>query len=96
MTARLIVGVISFFVMMTGVALGNIAIYSMVECINRTRTVGTEVSQFWWWPGKLQQVLLEYKTLFPAGKFHMYFRVAIALLFGGLVGLAVCIMVRFG
>jgi len=92
----LTVGIISFCVMMTGVALGNFAMYFMVECINRTRTVETEVSQFWWWPGKLQQVLLEYRKLFPAGKFHVYFRVAIALLFGGFVGLAVCIMLRFG
>jgi hypothetical protein len=42
---------------MVGVALGNFAIYAMVDHINRALPEAEQISRFGWWTGKTLHIL---------------------------------------
>lgn len=96
MTIKLVFGILFFIIGMTGVGLGNFALHSMVECINRTRPANAQISQFAWWAEKIFRVIDEYKRLDSSSRFYWYFQVAIALLLAGFVGLVASAIARLG
>jgi len=58
---------------MVGVALGNFAIYAMVDHINRALPEAEQISRFGWWTGKTLHILEKYRELFPTGNLFLYY-----------------------
>jgi hypothetical protein len=91
MSARAIIGIISFCIAMTGVFLGNITLIMMIGEINRKRQEGNLVSYFGFTFPKALRIFREYRSLYPDGKLHIYNLAASALMFIALIIVAVCI-----
>jgi hypothetical protein len=89
MSARIIIGIISFSVAMTGAFAGNMFLIMMIGEINRKRQEGNLVSYIGYTPFKIIRVLSEYRRLYPNGKLHVLTFAAIAVMFIGTVGAAI-------
>jgi hypothetical protein len=96
MTVRLILGIASFCIAMAGCLVGNLAYYSMIDEINKTRPRDKELSSFGF-AARLNffDHLNEYRTLYPSGRLRLKFRIALATMFAGLAATAACLMLRF-
>jgi hypothetical protein len=90
MNARLVVGVISFGVMMTSAFLGNLYFWKMVEAINRRRPDGEKIDHFQLPRSKGLLVFMEYRTLYPDGKYADYARNAAVSMFISMFVTAAC------
>ena len=93
MTVRVIIGIISFCVAMTGVLLGNMFIAMMIGEINRKRGDVNQVSYFGFTLPKMLRIFAEYRRSYPEGNIHIYVLVAFALVAIGTIGVAVCLRI---
>ena len=91
MSAIAIIGIVFFCVAMTGAFLGNMTLIMMIGEINRKRQEGNLISYFGFAFPKLLRIFREYRSLYPDGKLHIYNLAAVALMFIGMIGVAVCI-----
>lgn len=91
MSIRAIIGIIFFCFGMTGVFLGNMTLMIMIGEINRKRQEGDLVSYLGFTLPKFLRILREYRSSYPDGKLHIYYFAAVALVFIGFIGTAVCI-----
>lgn len=92
MSANLVVGVISFAVSVTGACAANVYTARMIGAINRRKRDGDLISQSWFYPAKERMIYNEYRLLYPEGRLHVCRRRAHAMLFGGFIGVAVCLL----
>jgi hypothetical protein len=90
MSPRLIIGIVSFCVAMTGVFMANLFLYIMIGEINRKRRDGDLVSYFGFTLPKTLRIHDEYHRLYPGGRLHIYSWVAFALAMLGLASVALC------
>jgi hypothetical protein len=91
MSARAIIGIFFFCVAMTGVFLGGMTMVMMIGEINRKRQEGNLISYFGYTFPKMLRIFQEYRSLYPDGKLHIYHLAAVAVMFIGWIGVAVCI-----
>lgn len=77
MSAPLVVGVTLFGVAMTSAFLGNLYFWKMVEAINRRRLEGDQIDRFRLPSSKGSLVFMEYRILYPDGKYADHARTAI-------------------
>jgi hypothetical protein len=89
MSARIIIGIISFSVAMTGAFAANMFLIMMIREINRKRQDGNLVSYIGYTPFKIIRIFSEYRRLYPKGKLHVLTFAAIAVMFIGTVGAAI-------
>lgn len=90
---RLLIGIISFAVSMTGVILGNIFLMIMIGEINRKRQDGNLVSYFGFVGPKVLEIAAEYRRLYPRGKIAIYTWASAALAYIGMISVAVCLRI---
>ena len=83
-------GIALFCVGMTGTFVGNMIQTMMIGEINRKRQEGNLVSYFGFWLSKNLMIFREYRALYPRGRLHIYFLVAIAFQWIGVLVAAVC------
>lgn len=93
MSTRLIIGIISFCVAMTGVFLGNMFTVMMIGEINRKKQDGSQVSYFGFTFPKMLRIFGEYRTWYPDGNMHLYTLAALALVLIGMISVAVCLRI---
>lgn len=93
MSARTIVGVVSFGSAVTGMFLANMFLTMMIGEINRKREEGNLVSYFGFTFPKMLRIFGEYRRSYPTGKLHVYALSAIALAMLGLISVAVCLRI---
>jgi hypothetical protein len=93
MNARLIAGIASFCMVLTGLFLANFFLMMMIGEINRKRPEERLISYFGFAPPKMVQIFGEYRRCYPAGKLHVYSLAAYAIALFGLVGVAVCLRI---
>jgi hypothetical protein len=93
----LIAGVSSFLVAIVGAVMGNVYTARMIGAINRKRREGEDlVSQFGFTPWKLARIHREYRSSYPDGRLHIRRRIALVMLFGGLIGVVLCVRIAAG
>jgi hypothetical protein len=90
MSPRVIVGIISLSIALTGLILANMCLIMMIGEINRKRQDGNLVSYFGFTFPKIQRIFGEYRRAYPEGKLHIYSLTAFAVAVIGLVTFAVC------
>lgn len=90
-SARAMIGIIFFCIAMTGVFLGGMTMVMMIGEINRRRQEGNLISYFGYTFPKMLRIFREYRSLYPDGKLHIYHLAAVAVMFIGWIGVAVCI-----
>ena len=93
MSARVITGIISFCVAMTGLLLANMFLVMIIGEINRKRQDGSLVSYFGFTFPKMLRIFGEYRRLCPGGNMHICALGAFALAIIGLVSVAVCLRI---
>ena len=91
MSARVITGIISFCIAMTGLFSANMLLTMMIGEINRKRQDGNLVSYFGFTFPKMLRIFGEYRSSYPAGHLHMYALAAFAVAIMGLISVAVCL-----
>jgi hypothetical protein len=93
LTARTVIGIISFCVAMTGLFLANMFLFMMIGAINRKRRDGNLVSYFGFTFQKMLRIFREYRNSYPDENAHIYALAAFALAIIGLISVAVCLRV---
>jgi hypothetical protein len=93
MSTRVIIGIISFCVALTGLFLANMFLTMMIGEINRKRQDGQLVSYFGFTFPKVLRVFGEYRSSYPNGKIHVYALTAFVFAMVGLVSVAVCLRI---
>ena len=93
MSARVITGIISFCVALTGLLMANMFLTMMIGEINRKRQDGGLVSYFGFTFPKMLRIFGEYRRLSPSGNMHICALVSFALAIIGLVSVAVCLRI---
>jgi hypothetical protein len=88
MSARVITGVISFCIALTGFFLANMFVTMMIGEINRRRQDGSLISYFGFTFPKMLRIFGEYRSSYPGGSMHIYALVAFGLAIIGLIGVA--------
>jgi hypothetical protein len=91
MNARVITGIISFCLAVTGLFLANTLLTMMIGEINRTRQDGNLVSYFGFTFPKMLRIFGEYRSSYPTGHLHMYALAAFAVAMVALISVAVCL-----
>jgi len=91
MNVRVIVGITSFCVALTGVFLANTFVTQMIGEISRKRPEGALVSYFGFTFLKMLRVFNEYRASYPTGSLHMYASVSFAVAMAALLSVAVCL-----
>lgn len=91
MNIRIILGILAFCALVTGLVVANMFTMAMIGEINRKRKNGETVSYIGFTPSKSLQIVREYKSLYPSGKLHVYARSAFGLAVVGIVVAAICI-----
>ncbi len=84
-----IVAGISFAVGMTGVAFGNMLIMAMIGHINRKSPDDEQEGYFGFHHQKTIRIFKKYIRLYPTGRLHIYSYLSFALMFFGMIGLAI-------
>ena len=74
MSTRIITGIISFCVALTGLFLSNLFLTMMIGEINRKRQDGNLVSYFGFTFPKVLRVFGEYRSSYPNGNMHLEYR----------------------
>ena len=95
MSARLILGIISFCIAMTGIFFGNLLTYAMIGEINRKRPNNRQISYFWFGAAKMMNIYDEYRRFYPEGKLGKRRRLAYITMFIGMAVTAGCLFLRF-
>ena len=72
MNRWLVIGIIVFFVALSGVILANMFVIMMIGEINRKKEEGRLISYFGFSPPKVHRIFAEYRRLYPHGKLHIY------------------------
>jgi hypothetical protein len=93
MNARMITGIVSFCVSMTGLFLANIFLTMMIGEINRKRQGGDLISYFGFSFPKMLRIFSEYRSSFPNGNLHIYALAAFAFAIIGLISVALCLRI---
>lgn len=93
MNARVITGIISFCLTMTGLFLANMLLTMMIGEINRKRQDGNLVSYFGFTFPKMLRIFGDYRSSYPTGNLHMYALAAFVLAIVGLISVAVCLRI---
>lgn len=88
MNTKVILGVVSFCVAMTGLILANMFLMMMVGDINRRREDGNLVSYFGFTFPKMRRIFDEYRSSYPTGSKHILAGLAFAFAIAGLLGVA--------
>ena len=88
LSARIIIGIISFCLAITGIFLGNMVQTMMIGEINRKRQDGNLISYIGYTFPKIIRIFREYHLLYPNGKLRVYALAAIVLAFIGMIGAA--------
>jgi len=96
MTVRMLTGIVSFCLFMTGIVLANMFLFMMIGEVNRKRQDGSLVSYFGFTFSRLTHIFGEYRRAYPAGKTHIYALVAFAVAMAGLLSVAVCMRIIGG
>ncbi len=91
MSARVIVGVILFSFVVSGLVLSNIFLLMMIGEINRERKDDKPILYFGSTFPKMLLIFREYKRSYPAGKLHIYSLVAFAIALVALIGVGLCV-----
>ena len=79
MNTRVLIGIISFSVALTGVFVANLFLYMMIGEINRKRSDGNLVSYFGFTYPKMVRIFDEYRRSYPKGRLHLYAWIAFGL-----------------
>jgi hypothetical protein len=95
MNTRFIIGVISFGLSVSGLVYSNYLLYMMIGALNRRREDGKTISYFGFTMVKAIKIVEEYRSQYPLGKLHLYRRACLLVAYSSLVGVAICLMVRF-
>ena len=93
MSPRVITGIVSFCVAMSGLFLANMFLIMIIGEINRKRQDGSLVSYFGFTFPKMVRLFGEYRRSYPSGKMHIYALTAFAFAIIGLIGIAVCLRI---
>jgi hypothetical protein len=93
MSTRVIIGIISFCVALSGLFLANMFLTIMIGEINRKRQDGNLVSYFGFTLPKMLRVFGEYRSSYPNGNMHFYALAAFACAIVGLISVAVCLRI---
>jgi hypothetical protein len=91
MSGRIVTGIISFCVAMTGLFLANMFLTMMIGEINRKRQDASLVSYFGFTFPKMLRLFGEYRRSYPNGNMPIYALIAFTFAIIGLVGVAVCL-----
>jgi hypothetical protein len=95
MSIRLTFGIVLFCVSMIGCAIANFSMHEMINEIKRSIHSERTFSHFGFWAGKNIAIVNEYRRLCPQGKLYGRMLIGSVMLFAGMVGVAICMMVRF-
>lgn len=93
LNARVITGVISFGLTLTGLFLANMFLTMMIGEINRKRQDGSLISYLTFTFPKTLRIFGEYRSSYPKGTLHVYALAAFALAVAGLISVAVCLRI---
>ena len=93
MSARLITGIASFCLAISGLFLANMFLMMMIGEINRKRQEGNLVSYFGFTFPKMLRIFNEYRASYPRGSLHIYALTGFAVGVVGLISVAVCLRV---
>jgi hypothetical protein len=80
---------VCFVLAMLALAYGNMLVFAMVEQINRKSPAGAQESLLGYHPQKVIRIFDSYRRLCPDGRLHIYASLAVALMFLGMIGVAV-------
>jgi hypothetical protein len=89
MNARIVMFLISFAVMVSGLVSANMFIIMMVGEINRKRPEGDLISYFGYTVFKIVRIFEEYRRLYPNGKLHIFALLAFGMAVVGVISGAV-------
>jgi hypothetical protein len=89
--ARLIIGIVAFCAATTAAIYSSMIEARMIDEINRKKSEGDLISQFWFTAQKHARIRKEYRQLYPDGKLLTYLWTATAVVFTGFVVVAVCL-----
>ena len=92
LNARLITGIISFCVALTGLFGANMLLIMMIGEINRKRQEGSLVSYLGFSFPKIIRIFHEYRGAYPRGRMHIFALVAFAVAVLALVIIAVSLL----
>jgi hypothetical protein len=81
-----------FLIAISCVISANFVLFAMIGEINRKLPDDQRISYFWFHPAKYRRIYNEYRRLFPAGRYLIYYR---SLLYSGFALLGVFAW-RFG
>ena len=90
LSARVVVGIVSFSVAMTGCVLANFFLTMMIGEINRKREEGRQVSYFGMTPPKMLRIFREYRSSFASGNLDTLALTSFAVAVAALISMAVC------
>ena len=90
MNARVITGMISYCLALTGLFVANMLLTMMIGKINRKRQNGNLVSYLGYTFPKILRIFSEYRASYPRGSLHVYALTAFALAMIDLIIVAVC------
>lgn len=93
MSARVIVGIVSICLALTGLVLANMFLFMMIGEINRKRQDGSLVSYFGFTFSKMLLIFGEYRHLYPGGHLHIYALAAFSTAIIGLASVAACLRI---
>ena len=91
MTARILAGLISFSIMVSGLVFSGLFQTMMIGEINRKREDGNLVSYFGSTLPKTLRIFSEYRQSYPEGRLHIYSLLAFAVAIVALLVTAACI-----
>lgn len=91
MSARVIIGIVSFSIFMTGLFVANLLVTILIGEINRKRQDDNLVSYWGFTPPKMTRIFSEYRRLYPDGRLNVYVWTAFAIAMIGLVSAGVCL-----
>lgn len=93
LSPRLITGLLSFCLFLTGLFVANMYLTMMIGEINRKRQEGTLVSYLGFSFPKVLRIFHEYRSAYPSGKMHVFALTAFTVAMLGLVSVAVCLRI---
>lgn len=85
---RAVMFLVGLVALMAGITLGNIAMWRMVEEVNKGRKSGTEISRFGWNLVKSANVIMLYRSVQPNGRLLKRRNLALTSMVVGFVILA--------
>ena len=93
LSPRLITGVVSFCLVLTGLFVANMFLTMMIGEINRKRHEGSLVSYLGFSFPKILRIFHEYRGACPEGKMHVFALAAFTVALLGLITVALCLRI---